>query len=233
MLEKAHSLFALEERIETFIEDYRSAKTGTIHVVATYLPSNFLIPKWAAAFKRENEDVNLVITTANTQEAFILLTSYKADLAIYGDGISESPEEVNWEELLEDELWFVVAPNHPFANQTISLAQMVEEPFIMREKGSSMREQLFSLCNTHQVQPPKVALQFNGLNETIRAVMEGYGANFISSLAVREYVNNKQLARVYVKDVNVKHKIAICTRINEKPSLLVKKFIETCKKSLE
>ena len=62
--------------------------------------------------------------------------------------------------------------------------------------------------------------------------MAGYGANFISSLAVREYVESGHLARVYVKDIHaVKHKIAICTRNNEKQNLLVQKFIETIKNS--
>ncbi|MGE7771954.1 LysR family transcriptional regulator [Viridibacillus arvi] len=232
LAEKAKSFFSFEGHIESFIEDYRLAKTGTIHIAATYLPANFLIPKWAANFKSANEDINLIITTTNTKEAFEQLKQYKADVAIYGGGISERPEEVEWEELFEDELWFVVSPQHPFANQSISLGEMVKEPFIMREEGSSMRDHLFALCHTYQVKPPKVALQFNGLNETIRSVMAGYGANFISSLVVRDYVENNQLARVYVQGIHVTHKIAICTRKNEKQSPLVTKFIETCKKFL-
>ncbi|EON74087.1 LysR family transcriptional regulator [Lysinibacillus sphaericus] len=232
LAEKAYNLVALEEHIESFIEDYRLAKAGTIHLVATYLPANFLIPQWAATFKGANEDVNLIITTTNTKDAFEQLMYYKADIAIYGGGVSERPEEVTWEELFEDELWFVVSPDHHYANQDITLADMVREPFIMREEGSSMREHLFSLCQTYQVKPPKISLQFNGMNETIRSVMAGYGANFISSLAVREYVDSGQLARVYVQNVDSKHKIAICTRKDEKQSVLVQKFIEIIKNSL-
>ncbi|WP_409367543.1 LysR family transcriptional regulator [Lysinibacillus sp. 38-6] len=229
LAEKAQNLVALEEHIDSFIEDYRTAKTGTIHIVATYLPANFLLPRWAATFKGANEEVNLVITTANTKEAFEQLIHYKADIAIYGGGYAERPDEVLWEELFEDELWFVVAPEHRYANQTISIADIMKEPFIMREEGSSMREHLFSLCETHQIQPPRIALQFSGINETIRSVMGGYGAIFISSLAVKEYVHTGQLARVYVQGIQSKHKVAICTRNNEKQSELVRKFIEAIK----
>ncbi|QKE75691.1 LysR family transcriptional regulator [Arthrobacter citreus] len=232
LAEKAKNLVTLEENIESFIEDYRLAKKGTIKIVATYLPANFLIPTWAATFKSANEDVNLVITTANTKDAFEQLIHYKADIAIYGGGVSERPEEVTWEDLFEDELWFVVSPTHPFANKTISLVEMVKESFIMREEGSSMRDHLFSLCQTHQVSPPKISLQFSGINETIRSVMAGYGASFISSLAVSEYVDNGQLARVYVQDIHIKNKIAVWTRKAEKHSLLVEKFIEIVKNSL-
>lgn len=232
LADKAQNLISLEHHIETFIEDYRLAKAGNLHIVATYLPANFLIPKWAAHFKAVNEHVNLMITTTNTKDAFEQLIHYKADIAIYGGGMSERPKEIEWEELYEDELWFVVSPTHRYAHQNITLVEMFQEPFIMREEGSSMREHLFSLCQTYQVKPPNIALQFNGINETIRSVMAGYGANFISSLAVREYVENGQLARVYVKDIHaIKHKIAICTRNNEKHNLLVQKFIETIKSS--
>ncbi|WP_312507182.1 LysR family transcriptional regulator [Lysinibacillus sp.] len=232
LAEKAQNLIALEHHIETFIEEYRLAKAGNLHIVATYLPANFLIPKWATHFKAVNEHVNLMITTTNTKDAFEQLIHYKADIAIYGGGMSERPKEIEWEELYEDELWFVVSPTHRYAHQNITLVEMFQEPFIMREEGSSMREHLFSLCQTYQVKPPNIALQFNGINETIRSVMAGYGANFISSLAVREYVENGQLARVYVKDIHaIKHKIAICTRNNEKHNLLVQKFIETIKSS--
>lgn len=89
--------------------------------------------------------MNLVITTTNTKDAFEQLIHYKADIAIYGGGISERPEEIAWEELFEDELWFVVSPAHRYANQSIALADMMKEPFIMREEGSSMREHLFFL----------------------------------------------------------------------------------------
>jgi len=233
LAEKAKYFFAFEEHIESIIENHRHARSGKIHIVATYLPANFLIPDWAATFKAANEDIDLVISTTNSKEAFEQLKQYKADVAIYGGSILEKPNEIEWEELFEDELWFVVSPQHPYANQHISLAEMVKEPFIMREEGSSMREHLFSLCQSYEITPPKVALQFNGLNETIRSVMAGYGANFISSLVAREYVDNNKLARVYVQDIHVKHKIAICTRKNEKPNLLVTKFIETCKRTLQ
>lgn len=232
LAEKAQNLIALEQHIETFIEDYRLARAGNLHIVATFLPANFLIPKWAATFKAANEQANLMITTTNTKDAFEQLINYKADMAIYGGGMSERPKEIEWEELYEDELWFVVSPNHRYAHQSITLVEMFQEPFIMREVGSSMREHLFSLCQTYQVRPPNIALQFNGIHETIRSVMAGYGANFISSLAVREYVESGQLARVYVKDIHaIKHKIAICTRNNEKQNLLVQRFIETIKNS--
>jgi DNA-binding transcriptional LysR family regulator len=124
----------------------------------------------------------------------------------------EYPDTIQTEELFQDELWFVVAPNHRYANQHVSLLEMMREPFVMREEGSSTRERLLALCRTYNSSEPRITLQFNGLHEAITAVIAGYGANFVSSLVVREYVERGDLCRVYVDSIHLQNTIAICTR---------------------
>ncbi|OBZ09079.1 transcriptional regulator [Bacillus sp. FJAT-27264] len=229
LAKQAGNFFTYEEQIDEFIEDYRQGQIGKIRIAATYLPANFLIPSWAARFKARYDQIEVVITTTNSRQAFEQLNRHEADVAIYGGGLEGRPEKMDWVELFEDELWFVVSPSHPFANRSVTLAEMMKEPFIMREEGSSTRERLFSLCRTYDLKPPQVALQFNGLNEAIRSVMAGYGANFVSSLVVREYVERGLLARVWVEDIHLTNNLAICTRSNEQQSAIVQQFIEICK----
>ncbi|GAF07631.1 transcriptional regulator [Paenibacillus pini JCM 16418] len=147
-------------------------------------------------------------------------------MAIYGGLPEEYPDTIQTEELFQDELWFVVAPGHRYANQHVSLNEMMREPFVMREEGSSTRERLFALCRTYNAPAPKIALQFNGLHEAITAVIAGYGANFVSSLVVREYVARGDLSRVYVEGVDLRNIIAICTRKNEPLSTAAINLIE-------
>ena len=106
-------------------------------------------------------------------------------------------------------------PDHRYANQRISLEEMMREPFVMREEGSSTRERLFALCRTHSAPRPRITPQFNGLHEAIMAVIAGYGANFVSSLVVREYVERGELSRVYVDGIELQNIIAVCTRKHE------------------
>ncbi|MBT2293762.1 LysR family transcriptional regulator [Paenibacillus albidus] len=231
LVQQAANLFTYEEHIENFVADYRLGRSGKLRIAATYLPANFLVPGWAARFKAGHPGVDMVITTTNSRQAFEQLKRHEADVAIYGGGPEDKPQELDWIELFEDELWFVVAPSHPFAGRTVSLREMMKEPFIMREEGSSTRERLFSLCRTYGLNPPQVALQFSGLNEAIRSVMAGYGANFISSLVVYEHVNRGELARVQVEGIHLTNSFAICTRSGEHQSLLVRKFIELCRQA--
>ncbi|OAB37398.1 hypothetical protein PMSM_04865 [Paenibacillus macquariensis subsp. macquariensis] len=95
----------------------------------------------------------------------------------------------------------------------------------MREEGSDTRERLFTLCRNNKVQPPRVALQFSGLNETIHAVASGYGASFISSLAANEYIRRGELARVHVDKLFAMNTISLCTRKKKNMIHVSKRFI--------
>lgn len=226
LLPLAKRLFSVEQQIEQFCRDYRSGSRGHIRLAATYLPSHFLLPAWLAKYKQRYEDVEMSITTTNSSDALKQLLNMDVDLAIYGGLPEESPDTIQTEELFRDELWFVVSPDHRYANQHISLDEMMREPFVMREEGSSTRERLFALCRTHSAPSPRITLQFNGLHEAITAVIAGYGANFVSSLVVREYVERGELSQVNVNGIELQNIIAICTRKHEALSAAAMNFVE-------
>lgn len=211
----AHRLFAAERRIEQFAEQYKHGAVGSVAIAATYLPAHFLLPGWIAAFKQQYEQVELSITTTHSGGALRRLLDLQADISIYGGSPEQYSDEIEAEELFRDELWFVVAPEHPYANRSVSLTDMMREPFVMRAEGSSTRERLFALCRTHGLPAPRVALQFSGLHEATRAVIAGYGANFVSSLVVRDDVERGWLCRVHVEGFSLENVIAICTRRDE------------------
>jgi len=211
----AKRLFAVEQQIEQFARDYRSGANGCIRLAATYLPAHFLIPAWIAKFKKQYENVEMIITTANSSDALKQLLNVEVDIAIYGGMAEEYPDTIRTEELFRDELWFVVANNHRYANRHITLADMMKEPFVMREEGSSTRERLLSLCRTYNSSVPTISLQFNGLHEAITAVIAGYGASFVSSLVVREHVERGELSLVHVEGIHLQNTIAVCTRKGE------------------
>ncbi|MDU4697814.1 MAG: LysR family transcriptional regulator [Paenibacillus sp.] len=219
-------LFAVEQQIQRFIEDYKAGELGHIRLAATYLPAHFLLPTWIAKFKTHYEQTEMTINTTNSTGALNQLLNLEVDLAIYG-GLPEAyPESIHAEELFRDELWFVVSPQHRYAGQRVSLHDMVKEPFVMREVGSSTRERFMALCRTYNAPAPRIALQFNGLNETIQAVIAGYGASFVSALVVRDDVERGQLSRVFVEEVNLMNSISVYTRKKEPLSPAAQRFVK-------
>ncbi|PMC37488.1 hypothetical protein CJ195_12110 [Bacillus sp. UMB0899] len=75
-----------------------------------------------------------------------------------------------------------------------------------------MREILISLCKIHRVPVPNVGLQFHGLNESIRSVIAGYGTMLAPSLAVKDYLERKEVGRVTVKGIEIRRPVYLCRR---------------------
>lgn len=97
----------------------------------------------------------------------------------------------------------------------MTLEEIASEPFIMREEGSAARERLFQQCRELEINPPKIELQFNGLNETIQAVMAGYGVSFVSSLIAKPLFKRGVLARVDVPGISSANSILLGSRKRE------------------
>ncbi|MFH5185525.1 LysR substrate-binding domain-containing protein [Paenibacillus sp. TAB 01] len=228
----ASRLFSLERSMLREMAEYRDGLQGTLHLCATYLPANYMLPAWMTAYRQANQGIRISLTTANSKAAYRQLLHYEADLAFIG-GSREEPEGVVREELLEDELWFVVPAGHRLADTQVTLEEIVREPFILREEGSSTREKLLALCRLHNLGAPAPGLQFNGLSETIRAVSAGYGASFLSALEVREAVLEGKAARVYISDAQLTNPIAVCMRADEELSPAAGSFLTWVREKIE
>jgi DNA-binding transcriptional LysR family regulator len=210
LVRHARRLFDWEKEIESQLEQFKKGEVGKLRIAATHSPANWLLPKWLAQFKQTFPLVEIVLRTSNSRQAFEQLLHFEADIAVVA-GHSNKPE-LDLFQLMEDELWFIVPKEHPYANQVIALTQLVKEPFLLREEGSSTREMLFSLCKIHRVSPPRIGLQFHGINEAIRSVMAGYGTTLVPSMAARDLLDRGEISRVYVSGVTIKRPIHLCTR---------------------
>ncbi|MGZ0050793.1 LysR family transcriptional regulator [Brevibacillus gelatini] len=226
LLEKARRIYDWEREIEWQLAEMKQGKKGKLRIAATYLPSHYLVPKWLAAFKRQYEQVDVEVRTRNSAQSIELLLSSQVDLAIV---IKESWDElpVRRVHVTDVPYWFILPADHPYAGKEISMEQLVQEPFLLREQGSSTREWLFSLCREHGVKRPRVGLQYHGLVESIQSVRAGYGTMLAPAVAVTEMIERNEIGRVTVPGVEIRRPVYICTREEEtsyRP--VVERFLE-------
>lgn len=211
LYEKARRIYDWEQEIESQLREIKEGTKGKLRISSTYLPSHYLIPKWLADYKRAHEQVEIEIRTGNSQQSIERLLRCEADLAVITNE-SWDDRPIRRIHLMDVCYWFIVPSHHPFAGQKISLEQLVEEPFLLREQGSSTRERLFSLCRENGVNPPRVGLQYHGLIESIQSVRAGYGVMLAPELAVREMVARGEVGRVIVPGVDINRPVYLCMR---------------------
>lgn len=226
LFEQSRRIYDWEKEIESQLAEMKEGTRGRLCIASTYLPSHYLVPQWLAAFKRENDHVDVEIRTGNSQISIERLLRYQADLAVItNESWDERP--IRRFHLTDVLYWFIVPADHPYAGQEISLEQLVKEPFLLREQGSSTRERLFSFCREHGVNPPRVGLQYHGLMESILSVRAGYGTMLAPEPAVSDMVARGEIGRVLVPGIEIKRPVYLCKRdddIDFRP--VVARFLE-------
>lgn len=227
----AQRLFAMERELERQLHDFREGKMGSLKIASTGLPANILLPKWVASFKKQHPHVDIILNVVNSTEANRQLLQYEADLAFIA-GISKHPD-ICYEKLFDDELWFIVPKGHRLDSEKATLEEMMEEPFFMREEGSSIREQLLALCRIHDISPPKRSMQYNGMNMSIKTVQEGYGAMLVPALAVKTMVEKGEIGRVFIEGIDIERPIYFCSRKNDLFTPIAKAFYDLAKMELK
>ncbi|QRG67057.1 LysR family transcriptional regulator [Brevibacillus choshinensis] len=226
LFEQARRIYDWEKEIEWQLAEMKEGTKGQLRLTSTFLPSHYLVPKWLASYKQNYPQVEVDIRTGNSQKSIERLLRCEADLAIITNEV--------WKDLpfhrihlMDVNFLFIVPPSHPFAGQDIPLEQLVQEPFLLREPGSSTREKLFSLCLEHQVQPPQIGLQYHGLFESIQSVRAGYGTMLAPALAVTELIARGEVGHVTVPGVDIKRPLYLCLRTDmseQRP--VIKRFAE-------
>ncbi|OCA91896.1 LysR family transcriptional regulator [Pseudobacillus wudalianchiensis] len=229
LYKQAQRLFDLERDIENKVAQLKNSGADDLNIAASYVPANFLLPKWLCHYKETYPSVTVNVKTENTQQVIEQLLHYKADLAFVIEENRHHPD-LHYQFLMNLEYCFIVPSHHQLAGQTISFEKLMNEPFILREKGSSTKDLLLALCNLHKTPPPKIGMQLYGLNESIRTVAAGFGAMLAPVVAIEDYLYRKQVAQVYVEDIEIKRPTYVCTRKNEIDVLPhVSHFIEVVK----
>jgi LysR family transcriptional regulator, low CO2-responsive transcriptional regulator len=212
LYEKARRIFDWEREIESQLEEIKQGKRGKLRVASTFLPSHYLLPKWLADYKQQYPQADVEIRAGNSQQSLERLLRCQADLAVVTNESWDEHLPIRRRHITDVAFWFIVPAGHPFAGRTVSLEALMREPFLLREKGSSTRERLFSLCREHGVSPPKVGLEYHGLIESIQSVKAGYGTMLAPEPAVRELVERGEVGRVFVDGVAIKRPVYVCTR---------------------
>jgi DNA-binding transcriptional LysR family regulator len=118
----------------------------------------------------------------------------EVEIAVVGE--LQEPAGLQRRPYRSDELILVVSPRHRWAQEGLrDLSELAEEPFILRERGSSTRENAEALLRERGI-TPRVLMEWQSTEAIKKAVEAGLGVSILSALAVALEVESGRLYRV-------------------------------------
>ena len=164
------------------LEDLRGIRRGSLRVGASTTFGIYVMPAALGAFKKVHPDLQISLEIGNRGQVQEHVLRNELDLAVVGPPLKDPDLEAV--KFMSDELVVVAPGGHPLAaRQDLTLRDLRDEPFIMREAGSGTRWAVEKAAHRAGVSlRTEMALGSNGAIK--HAVESGLGLAVLSRYAI-------------------------------------------------
>jgi DNA-binding transcriptional LysR family regulator len=187
---------------------------GHIYVSASTIPANYILPRVLSEFNKLNYGIHIHIKTADSEEAMNMVLDNEVEMGFIGK--KPLNRKLIAQSIWKDRLVLAVSKDHRWRkNKSITLRELLEEPFVIREKGSATRE----LFESYLKKTGSINLsQFNiccelGSSEAIKeAIISGLGVSVISIHAVSRELSQGLLLEIPIQGALIERNIYLIYR---------------------
>lgn len=178
LYEACRRMFESLSNFEMKVADMKGLKRGRLRL-AVITTAKYMAPEMLGDFSKIYPGIDLALKVTNRDSIIERMHNNVDDLYIMGQ-VPKGELEVKSYSFANNPLVMLAPRDHPLVNKkNISLEEIAEEPFIVREPGSGMRDATFREFDAKGLRP-KVRMEL-GSNEAIKhAIVGGLGLSVMS-----------------------------------------------------
>lgn len=207
----AKEILGLYTKMHYLIDDLTNNTSGPLSIGSSYTFGEYVLPHIIAKMHKEYPLIIPTITIGNTNEIANLVLGNQLDVGIVEGEFKDKHLVI--EPFAKDSMYLVASPKHRLAqkNSKISISELEEETWIVREKGSGTREvteKMFRLCEMN----PKNTLEFGSTQLIKESIEAGIGISLLSYWAIRKECSMGTLSIINLKQLPIIRTFSIVLR---------------------
>ena len=202
--------------------------SGTIRIGSSITVSQYILPKLILRFKEVYPQIDIQVDVDNSKTIERYILENRIDFGL----IETMPNDPNIIKIpfMSDQLCTIVSLDHPLLEKdSIHLSDLLDYPFLMREKGSSVHSLVESVFLSHQLELV-TAWQCVSTQAIIHAVSQNIGISTLPYLLVKEAIEKKQVQSIQIPELAIKRDYHI---IYHKNKYMTKRALDFFKLSQE
>ncbi|CAA9395696.1 MAG: hypothetical protein AVDCRST_MAG01-01-787 [uncultured Rubrobacteraceae bacterium] len=199
-----------------------TAPHGPLVVGASSTPGELLMPGLVTEFSGRHPGVAVELRVYDTGEAIAALLGREIEAAVVGHA-ADDPRLVGTV-IGHDALVPVVAASNRLAGAEVSLVDLAERPFVLREQGSGTRQTAEEGLAAAGVRV-RVAMELGSNAAVAGAVAAGAG---IGVVPLRTAGAIKEIRRIEVRGLALSRPFVLLTERGRRLSPAAEAFVETC-----
>jgi len=227
LLGYARRVLALTREARQAIEQFQGRLTGELVVGGSTIPGEYVLPALIGQFKAKYPEISISLRVGDSRQVCEWLEQGAVEIGVVG--APPGSRALAARELMADAMVVVVPADHPWASRgTVTLADLRDEPLVLRERGSGSREALERAIAQAGLglSAFRIAGEMGSTQAVKQAVRAGIGIAVVSRRAVEDECRARLLVCVKVADLPVSRSFHLVTHRERTRSPLAQAFLE-------
>jgi len=194
-------LLQMKETAQQEMEKFLGLEQGEISMGGSTIPGEYILPDLIGRFNKQYPHLSVKLIIADSSEIENRVLEGEIEIGVIGSKSLHA--NLLCQKLWQDELVLAVPAGHPWARRkTVSLPELREAPFILREEGSGtlkILETYLRDCGENGTNAFQVSARFGSSTAVKEGIKSGLGLSILSARAIETEVKAGLIKALKVK----------------------------------
>ncbi|MEC2077608.1 LysR family transcriptional regulator [Metabacillus fastidiosus] len=195
----AKEILGLYTKMHDLVDDLTNKTSGSLSIGASYTFGEYVLPHIIADMHKRYPLIHPSIMIGNSKDIAELVKKHQLDVGIIEGELQD--KQLTIEPFATDCMYVIASANKKWS-EDISIRQLEEETWIVREEGSGTREATERMFQTFGISPQR-KLEFGSTQLIKESVEEDLGITLLSESAIRKEHSIGLLKIVQVRELPV------------------------------
>jgi len=199
LFEKAELIFDIEDEVENTLTQLKELNQGLLELGCTKAYAKHIMPSIISVFHRAYPNIKIILDEGSSMAMTDNLIKLKNEVVVVAQ-MENHDSKIQFIPFSQEEIVIVLPADHRLTQKKeLEFCDILEEPVIMKGKGSGTRKKIKALFKKYKASP-NIFMESNNTEFIIDLVERGEGISFLVKPAIVQKVKEKKLAARKIKD---------------------------------
>ncbi len=228
----ARKILRIRNEAAQAVRHYGGILAGDVTIGCSTIPGTYIVPQLLGMFHKRYTAIKTMLRIGSSRIIAEEVLYDKLEFGVVGARWNENG--LLWNRFYSDELTLVIHPEHPWVSKKeVTLAELLEEPFILRERESGTRKviaQVLAENGLRELDLQSVA-EIGSTAAVKEAVKAGIGIAILSKRAVVDEIRCGRLAAIAIEKQKFQRPFYLIQRKNREFSPVASVLFEFLKEN--
>jgi DNA-binding transcriptional LysR family regulator len=214
LYEFARKVLLLREDVKERMIRLQNKVSGSIRISASTLPATYILPYVLSRFQKAYPQIHTFVQSANSEDTIDMVVHQQSEMGFIGK--NPRNKKLHSEPLWQDRLILAVPTGHRWVRETaVSVNDLLEAPFVMREKGSATREILGEFLSEHagiDLNQLNIVAEMGSSEAVKEAILAGLGISVLSLHAVKREIDRGIIVEIPIQGWRIVREVYLIYR---------------------